>query len=350
MSTIEAKFEENTNKIQNIDDEINVLEKELQYLTKKRMNTTKINDVLEIDSQIYNCENNIKHLKNKSINDYLLKITPIIKEFNNNNVDTDIKVKGELFNFFSMKTNNNKGQLFTKYMQYVENSPPIPDKNEFDHICKTCNVVKRISPVESLMICPECGDDEMYFDIGVQGLTYEQEIHTDTNVHFAYKRINHFRELLCQLQAKESSNIPINVIDNLRYEFKKERITNTDDITHCKVKMYLKKLKFNKYYENSYQITNILTGKPPPTISNDLYEKFIMMFMQIQEPFEKVCPSTRKNFLSYNYVLYKFCELLNENELINFFSLLKSRQKLYHQDCIWKGICEILGWKFINSV
>ena len=62
------------------------------------------------------------------------------------------------------------------------------------------------------------------------------------------------------------------------------------------------------------------------------------------------CPSTRKNFLSYSYVLHKFCELLEYDELISYFPLLKSREKLQQQDFIWKKICHDLEWEFIASV
>ena len=350
MSTIEARFENKIEDFKNASNNISKIDEQIDNLIKKKLNENDIGKCLHYDAEIYNLECKRKEIDEYSLNNYLLKVSTIIDSYNNLDVNSNEENKGELLNFFNVKSNNNKGQIYSKYMHEVENSPPQPTKFEFDYICKNCKVVKRISLVESLIICPQCGEDEIYHDNGSQGLTYEQEINTDTNIHFAYKRINHFRELLCQLQAKESSNIPNEIIDCLRYEFKKERITNVADITHAKVKLFLKKLKYNKYYENSYQITNILTGQPPPSISNELYEKFICMFMQIQEPFEKACPSSRKNFLSYNYVLYKFCELLNELELINYFSLLKSREKLYQQDCIWKGICEIIGWKFIKSV
>ena len=51
---------------------------------------------------------------------------------------------------------------------------------------------------------------------------------------------------------------------------------------------------------------------PAPKLSPYLEDKLKLMFSEIQEPFEKHCPPTRKNFLSYSYVLYKFCELLGE--------------------------------------
>lgn len=217
-------------------------------------------------------------------------------------------------------------------------------------ICSDCGHAMKLSVNESYVVCEQCGTYDMYFEPSVTGLTYEQEINADTNVHFAYKRINHLRELLAQLQAKESSEIPDDILQQLRAEFVKARIKDMSEITQEKVKYYLKKLNLNKYYEHSRQITNVLSGKPPPFISRELYEKLINMFTDIQEPFEQVCPKNRKNFFSYNYILYKFCELLEEYEIMKLFPLLKSREKLYQQDCIWKNICAIMGWTFYKSV
>ena len=42
---------------------------------------------------------------------------------------------------------------------------------------------------------------------------------------YAYKRINHFREILAQFQAKETTQIPDEVLDNIKLQIKKERIT-----------------------------------------------------------------------------------------------------------------------------
>lgn len=56
-----------------------------------------------------------------------------------------------------------------------------------------------------------------------------------------------------------------------------------------------------------------------------------------------VCPGHR-------YTLYKFCELLGEDDYLQYFPLLKSNEKLYAQDQIWKKICKDLRWEFIPSV
>ena len=63
-----------------------------------------------------------------------------------------------------------------------------------------------------------------------------------------------------------------------------------------------------------------------PKLTSELEEQLKIMFDEIQVPFEKysrlICPD-RKNFLNYNYVLYKMCELLNKDEFLNCFPLLK---------------------------
>lgn len=65
-------------------------------------------------------------------------------------------------------------------------------------------------------------------------------------------------------------------------------------------------------YEHTHAICNALNGVPAPKLPQYLEDKLKHMFGEIQEPFEKHCPPTRKNFLSYSFVLYKFCELLGE--------------------------------------
>ena len=75
-----------------------------------------------------------------------------------------------------------------------------------------------------------------------------------------------------------------------------------------------------------------------------------IMFKDIQKPFSECCPPNRKNFLSYAYVIRKFLQLLSEDKYIPYFPLLKSREKLYQQDCIWKCITKKLNWDYIPSI
>ena len=96
-----------------------------------------------------------------------------------------------------------------------------------------------------------------------------------------------------------------------------------------------------------------LQAAPPKEITPEIYkfeEKLKKMFDKIQEPFEKHCPKDRINFLSYSYVLHKFFQLLELDDYVRCFPLLKSRTKLRIQDEIWKKICEELDWEFIPTI
>ena len=112
----------------------------------------------------------------------------------------------------------------------------------------------------------------------------------------------------------------------------------------------LKKLGYNHLYEHIPYIINKLSNLPPPKINGEIENNFLKMFMLIQEPWELYKPKGRKNFLSYSYILYKFCELLELDHLLEFFPLLKSREKLQQQDKIWKNICSELQWEYIPSI
>ena len=112
----------------------------------------------------------------------------------------------------------------------------------------------------------------------------------------------------------------------------------------------MRKIKRNDYYEHIPYIINQLNGLPAPVIAPEIEEIIRNMFKSIQIPFVKYCPNNRKNFLSYNYVVYKFFELLELDEYLNCFQLLKSRTKLHQQDVIWKNICKELNWQFIPSL
>lgn len=360
--SIDHRHQQKLNELGDSQNQIKSLETKIKKLENEKQKTTDVFQQLRLDDEIHSCQAKIKHLESTTQTDYLMKVSSVLKEHTDNfrpdddfskMVNNDVH---SICNYVEKKTRNKRGQLLTAYRSLidgdVEYKPEVqPSMNGTKGIvCPDCNVSMRLSMNDSYVVCANCGNYDVYFEPTVSGLTYEQELNTDTNVHFAYKRINHLRELLAQLQAKERSEIPPEVIAHVQAEFKKARIQNPNEITQTKVKTYLKKLNLNKYYEHARQLTNILSGRPPPVISGDLYETLLNMFHDIQEPFEQVCPKGRKNFFSYNYILYKFCELLGEHEMMTLFPLLKSREKLYQQDCIWRDICKITGWTFYKSV
>lgn len=220
-----------------------------------------------------------------------------------------------------------------------------------DRECPECREELVIYAHESTLVCLSCGFTTPYFDYQIQNATYDQELNLDCSNSFSYKRVSHFNEFLAQIQGKEASRIPDDVLELLRTEFKKERVDPLK-LTKTKLRELLRKLDCAKYYDNIPQILRELTGDHHalPEIPEPVEVRLRDMFVAIQEPFQRHCPEDRVNFLSYSYVLYKFCELLGEYELMDHFTLLKNRERLYEHDKIWKCICNDLSWDFYKTI
>jgi hypothetical protein len=213
--------------------------------------------------------------------------------------------------------------------------------------CEGCQTEMVFSQNEALFTCPKCGYQEFVL-IDSDKPSYKDPPREVS--YYAYKRINHFNEWLAQFQAKESTEIPKIVYDEIVDELQKERISDYKMLKPNKIKEILRKLGYNKYYEHVPHILNRLNGQNAPVMSREIEEKLRYMFKEIQPSFQKHCPKGRSNFLSYSYVLYKFCELLELDEYLPSFPLLKNRDKLYVQDKIWQKICQDLAWQFIRSI
>jgi len=243
-----------------------------------------------------------------------------------------------------------RDKLLEEYLQRVDPEHARGSHEiEFESFgdCPLCEQEMIFSANEAVFTCCKCGHQDFVL-IDSDKPSYKDPPREVS--YYAYKRINHFNEWLAQFQAKESTEIPAEVYDAIVLELKKERIMDFRTLKASKVKEILKKLKFNKYYEHIPHIINRLNGQTAPVMSREIEEKLRYMFKEIQPSFQAHCPKGRSNFLSYSYVLYKFCELLELDEYLPCFPLLKNRDKLYVQDKIWQKICQDLSWEFIRSI
>ena len=175
--------------------------------------------------------------------------------------------------------------IFTDYLIEVEKQNISRKIVKTADKCKTCPDSNLLHFHDtSDLVCDSCG---AIIDCLIsEELTYREEQETSEKVvNYSYKRENHFNEWLSQFQAQELTNIPEEVIEQLRSELKKIKIKKLEDITHVKIRGLLKKLKLNKYYEHVPYITNILNGIKPPNMPQELEECLRMMFKDIQKPF-----------------------------------------------------------------
>ena len=367
-STLDGKHKEFVNDF--FKDEFDIIPKlkEEKYSLNKQLEIEKhlnIEQIMEIKDRIKEINENIKELKYKKNNYFLDNSKYIFEYFENkkniNNVEETNKIitsKNQLlFNIFKVKQddqdkdkNNNENKnknLVQKYLTNVDES--FLDINTYvreTDICQNCFKGEMI-PLddEGVVICNLCAVNIPYL-IENEKPSYKEP--PKEVCFYAYKKINHFKEILAQFQGKETTQIPDEVVEQIQLQIKKERI-GIEQLTHCKTKEILKKLGFNKYYEHIAFIKNKL-GIKPPVFSPELEDTLCNLFMEIQAPYAKTSPDYRVNFLNYYYVLFKFCELLEETQYLDDIPLLKDREKLIEQDETWKKMCVELNWEFIPTV
>jgi hypothetical protein len=368
-STIEevhdTKMKEILNNISNLDYKKKKLTKLKQYYNVLCNNNSSKTEQLKVHDNINQLNKEICDIEsNYDAMDYVCKAWEFIENIEdldklnetenetenekNENEKNENENQTGILKFVNHKGHSKKGQIYKEYIDKCFNKIVI-NKNTLN-TCKNCDN-NEFTYESGQKICTNCGCCENYIDTSINSVNYNDIITIEPAVQaFSYQRKNHFKEWLNQLQAKEVTNIPETVINLLLIEIKKERITEMDQINSTRIKKYLKKLKLNKYYEHIPNIISKITNSPQLKITPDFENILLNLFDLIQEPFQKHCPENRKNFLSYSYTLHKFCQILNKNEYLIYFPLLKSREKLFEQEKIWKKICKELNWEFKASI
>ena len=325
--------------------------KELRTLLKS---ITNIEDKLNVEDEIRDISAKIKSLKKKK-KEYLLENSEVIFEYFEKKKEVSMgksnKKNDILHSFFNKEKNvvlknKNEDTTVNKFLTNLNENFIDMNKYTVDYEkCENCGGEWIQVDYKGLVICNKCSRQKQFL-VEHEKPSYKEP--PKEVCFYAYKRINHFREILAQFQAKETTQIPDEVLDNIKLQIKKERIT-LKQMTNKKAKDILKKLGYNKYYEHIPFIKDKL-GIRPPIMSPELEEKLCNLFMEIQKPYAKHCPDDRVNFLNYYYVLYKLCELLNENTFLPFFPMLKDPIKRIEQDTIWKKICHELHWEFVPTI
>ena len=333
-----------------------------EYETLKQSLKTpqmKIEQKMDIKDKIKDIKMQIFLLKSEK-NKYLLENSKYIFQYfeekkkissgdNNQNIN-------KLNQFFKIKEPIEKEQdivskpIYQKYWKNVKNE--ISNIQDFvvpSDICETCNQGEMIpQDEEGILICnnTQCG----------KFITYIIDSSKPTNkeppnevTYTAYIRLNHFKEILSQFQAKETTQIPDEVIQAIRDRIKKERIKDMSLINYDKMREILRKLGLNKYFEH-IQYINSIFGIKPPIMNEELHETLCVLFTEIQKPWATHCPPERTNFFNYTYTLYQLCVLLGQTQYLPYIPLLKDRTKQLEQDMIWKKVCNDLDWQFIGTV
>lgn len=372
-----------TNELTNITSQINMLIQNNEFV-----NFSLISQKDKLTNEIKRYKQNISKLESNADElNYFLKVGPIVHSYYDNlnqysqqqppqvNDEEDEEEDKDDMLYEEKKINNQfeqvkihnepyvtkskfqKKDTLENYLRLIDpNYVNIIKQNAILNLCKACannNIQAEMIqyPADGIQICQTCGIEEI---IIVESDKPSFKDPPPEVTYFTYKRINHLIELLAQFQARETTDIPQFVYDEIKSEIQKERITNLACLTASDIREYLKKLKLNKYYDHTQHILRHITGIPAPSINRELEDRLKIMFKEIQGPFNEIISENkelfRSNLISYQYIIHKMLELLGYDDLKIYFPLLKDKEKLYNADNIWRKICHKLQWQFIKSI
>ena len=367
-NTIDEKHTEMLNYFHEIETETLPL-----LLTKKQDLKTKlsilsqqkqIEEYMNTRDEIGALSKEIKSLKSQRKN-YLLDNSKYIFQYFEQKKDISNGTNPQvniLNSFFKIKaTNENSGDLKSEkynqskklYQMYWKNvNQDILNIQDFvlqSSICEFCRLGEMIpQDEEGILICNnnKCGNFISYI---VDNAKPNNKEPPNEVSYTAYIRLNHFKEILSQFQAKETTQIPKEVIEQIRQRIKKERIYDYSEINYNKMREILRKLGLNKYFEH-IQYINSIFGIKPPIMNEELHETLCVLFIEIQKPWAIHCPANRTNFFNYTYTLYQLCVLLDQIQYLPYIPMMKDREKQLEQDMIWKKVCMELDWEFFPTV
>jgi len=334
-SNLASRHEEIINDLSNNKKKIEELEEEIYTNDEKLKITTNISEKNTINLKLQELHSQKQQLSLYDEYDYYHDTFDILMDYEDDSHD--------------------KFNLLNQYLQKVdkETVPKTNKKrNKFDNISKICEVCKDEMILDlhnGLLVCRMCGESQTIL-VESDIPNYKEECN-DTKTYVAYKTMNHFNEWLNKIQGKEVIELSEEVCEKIKKEINKYNLNgDPKNITPYYMREILRKLSLNKYYDDIPYIIFKTTGKEPPQLQREQEEKLRQMFRDVQEPFKIYKPDVRKNLISYSYIIYKLCELIELDFILLFINLLKSDQKIKDMDIIWKKICAHLNWEFIPSI
>lgn len=166
-----------------------------------------------------------------------------------------VEKSGSIQSWAAVQSNQKEGALLKKYGETfgvaniasklqttdVGLAPAEPDNDNF---CPDCQAVCVVNHREACLICTKCGLSRDFIEGTTANLTYDQEMSIATNSNSPYVRENHLNELLAQIQGKETTHVPQEILDAVKLEYKKDGITSRRKVTTEATLRYLKKLSF----------------------------------------------------------------------------------------------------------
>lgn len=218
--------------------------------------------------------------------------------------------------------------------------------NKVDYNKCECDNKMDIDANISSMICKKCGllmeitgaifeDDQLFYQEGKR------------IKHGSYDPAKHCKFWIERIQACENTDIPTDIIDNIKKLIRLDKIKNKNSITCNMIRKYLRQLNNSKYNEHIPLIHKLITGIMPPQLTDNELQLINIHFDKVINIYDQIKPINKTNCPYHPYFIYKIIEqILKPNihrirkiQILSYIHL-QSRETLIYNDIVWKNICD----------
>ncbi len=194
-------------------------------------------------------------------------------------------------------------------------------------------------------VCLKCGA------ISIDQNQYtESDYHPEIRVKCGnYDPNRHCRMWVERIQAKETDDIPEDVLSTTREMMKRDNVFDKNSVTCSRIRKYLRKTKNAKFNEHIPLIRAKLIGVSPPELTEKELKKIYMYFGKINRIYNIKSAEFKKSNCPYHpYFIYKIIEFIikdtdTRKKPILACIHLQSRETLIENDNIWSVICKELN-------
>ena len=206
-------------------------------------------------------------------------------------------------------------------------------------VCKKCGEHRwELDEPRGERVCV-CGASEVWAPVSSKYLPYDRA----RPVQHTYRRITHFTNVLDALMTRFP---PKDLLLRVQAEMRRQR-ADARRLTHARLREIMHAAHVEAHYALAPTLLAYLKGVPMPRLTASEIRTLHAMFVDVQHAFDAVIPyvdKTRRNFVSYPYLL-RMCLLhIGRDDLASHLLLLKTPEKQRKQQTIWLAIARYLQW------
>ncbi len=270
---------------------------------------------------------------------YLIKNMDILKKLNKPTDDIVLEY-----------LKRNYPELLQRHYEHARRlNKPIKVKKEEKTTCSACG--QQLSQqLDTSLVCESCGlvakQTALWQHNNALNLSYQNSTERSRGG-VGYLRKNHLSNLLNSLTGKNGNKKAKEAVMLVAEQAKKNYMLPSE-ITPEAVRKILKDLRKPALYDRAVFITLQLNPSYEVPVYDTTYRvKLVQQFALIERLFKKVCAkaqSSRRNFLSYTFVLTQLNRLNGREDLNKNIKKLKSFELKERANTLWRALMAALRW------